>query len=276
MPKQKNILQFSVPKDTLNQLETHRREGESISMCAKRLLLERLSSNTTSTTSVSESQESPILNKILNAINDLKVSPKVKPEEINIDEHSQCEAVPLDDLNQRVKDLERKNLALIDWISKVEVKVDSEIRHLQYEVEDGYSMIAHLNDWINDGDDTSQKIGLITPSFELGIAKIPKSDNTHNQILDNKESEMTIANSETKLVNEPDENFEVDKPEMTIAKSDEQILSDGEHYPTDPPAVNDFVQNPPPEEIDQPDQPDQPFSQTNTLRSWRRQKRFRN
>lgn len=39
MPKQKNIIQFSLPEDLLNKLESLKKEGESLNLTAKRLLL---------------------------------------------------------------------------------------------------------------------------------------------------------------------------------------------------------------------------------------------
>lgn len=221
MPKQKNILQFSVPQDTLNQLENLRQDGESISMCAKRLLLESLNNSTSDQSEVNDQS----------------------------------------DLDERVTDVEKQNeiltkklLYLEESISEMKQNIYGEVfrlrdenSRLQDEVIDGHKMIAHLQDWIHDDDQLSQKIGLVTSSFELGFME--KSDYTHDQILTN---ENIITNSE-----------------MTIANSD-----DGENYPNDPPAVDDFVQNLSPEKIELSAHSAQSFSQTNPLRSYRRQKRL--
>jgi hypothetical protein len=55
MPKQKNIIQFSLPSDVLDQLEELKQEGESIHTCAKRLLLEQLNSSSKTNTEAENS-----------------------------------------------------------------------------------------------------------------------------------------------------------------------------------------------------------------------------
>lgn len=43
MATKKNLIQFSAPQEVLDQLEALRQDGKSISLCAKRILLNALS-----------------------------------------------------------------------------------------------------------------------------------------------------------------------------------------------------------------------------------------